>query len=85
SPFIWDNLDCAYYLMDNGEGNLTIVIGILDPLSEKLVTVSMSAPAHDETRIRQNLPILLDNLLINDHTLSGKTLEEILPKPLIFP
>ncbi|MDX2075495.1 MAG: hypothetical protein SFZ02_03630 [bacterium] len=84
-PFIWDNLDCAYYLMDNGEGNLTIVIGILDPLSNKLVTVSVSAPAQDETRIREHLPVLLDNLHINDKTLSGKTLEEILPNPLIFP
>ncbi|MDZ4669270.1 MAG: hypothetical protein SH821_00230 [Phototrophicales bacterium] len=85
APFMWDELDCAYYLMDNGEGNLTIVIGILDPTSNQLVTVSVSAPANEEARIREGLPVLLNDLVINNHTLSGAVLEQILPKQLIFP
>jgi hypothetical protein len=84
-PFIWDGWECAYYLMDNGEGNLTIVIGILDPAIDKLVTVSVSAPAEDEARIRPNLAMLLDNLVINNHNLAGDVLERILPNPLVFP
>lgn len=84
-PFIWGEWDCAYYLMDNGEGNLTIVIGILDPTIDKLVTVSISAPAEDEARIRSSLSVLLDSLVINNHTLSGAVLEYVLPNPLVFP
>jgi len=85
APFMWDEWECAYYLMDNGEGNLTIVIGILDPAINKLVTVSVSAPASDELRIRSSLPQLLDNLAINNHVLSGEVLERVLPNPLVFP
>lgn len=84
-PFVWDNFDCAYYLMDNGEGNLTIVIGILDPQTNHLVTVSMSAPQDQQARIRAMLPTLLDGLVINDDTLSGAILDDILPNPLVFP
>lgn len=84
-PFVWDGLDCAYYLMDNGEGNLTIVIGIFDATSNKLVTVSMSAPQEQQERIRTALPILLDDLVINHQQLSGTTLDALLPTPLIFP
>ncbi len=85
SPFLWDQFECAYYLMDNGEGNLTIVIGILDPQTNRLVTVSMSAPQDQQTRIRAMLPVLLDGLVINDYTLSGMVLDDILPNPLVFP
>ena len=84
-PFMWDNFECAYYLMDNGEGNLTIVIGILDPQTNRLVTVSMSAPQNQQARIRTLLPNLLNGLEINDYTLSGVVLDDILPNPLIFP
>lgn len=84
-PFMWDDWECAYYLMDNGEGNLTIVIGILDPVVNKLVTVSVSAPLSDEAQIRASLPHLLDNLAINNHVLSGDVLERVLPNPLVFP
>ncbi|MCL4255309.1 MAG: hypothetical protein KJ043_16230, partial [Anaerolineae bacterium] len=84
-PFMWGNLECAYYLMDNGEGNLTIVIGILDPQTNHLVTVSMSAPQDQQARIRAMLPTLLDGLTINNYTLSGVVLDDILPNPLVFP
>ncbi|MCU0479891.1 MAG: hypothetical protein MUE54_01610 [Anaerolineae bacterium] len=84
-PFMWGEWESAYYLMDNGEGNLTIVIGILDPSINKLVTVSVSAPAEDEARIRPSLATLLNNLVINNHALSGDVLERVLPNPLVFP
>lgn len=84
-PFMWDHFECAYYLMDNGEGNLTIVIGILDPQTNRLVTVSMSAPQDQQVRIRALLPNLLNGLVINNYTLSGVVLDDILPNPLIFP
>lgn len=84
-PFMWDTLEAAYYLMDNGEGNLTVVIGIFDVTTSKLITASISTPANEQARIRQYLPRLLDQLVINDQTLSGAVLEEILPNPLIFP
>lgn len=84
-PFMWDEFECAYYLMDNGEGNLTIVIGILDPKTNRLITVSTSAPQDQQGRIRAMLPDLLDGLTINNTVLSGSVLDQILPDPLIFP
>ncbi|GAB4512903.1 MAG: hypothetical protein OHK0046_13080 [Anaerolineae bacterium] len=82
--FRWNNFDAAYYLMDNGEGNVTIVVGVVPPGTQYLIACSISAPVTQSERIRQVLPELLDNLTINSTTLDGSALNT-LPNPLIFP
>lgn len=83
--FTWDGHDAAYYLMNNGEGNLTIVFGIIPFNSNTFVATSVSAPLEEASRIRAETPALLDQLDIDGVPLSGETLEAILPGTLRFP
>lgn len=82
--FKWGGQDAAYYLMDNGEGNVTIVVGVIAPQTASLVASSISAPVEQANRIRAELPALLNRLVINDEVLDGSELD-FLPDPLIFP
>jgi hypothetical protein len=82
--FIWDGNDAAYYLLDNGDGNLSVVIGVIVPGTGRLITISVSAPAAQAARIRPLLPQTLHGLRINNSTLSGSALDQ-LPDPLVFP
>jgi len=82
--FTWDGNDAAYYLLDNGDGNLSIVIGVIVPGTGNLITISVSAPATQAGRIRPLLPQTLHGLTINNTSLSGSALDQ-LPDPLVFP
>lgn len=82
--FIWNNLDAAYYLMNNGEGNVTLIIAVVAPQTRKLVACSLTAPDDQAERIRKELPHLLDQLTINGVTLNSVALDT-LPDPLAFP
>ncbi|MDX1992318.1 MAG: hypothetical protein SF029_08015 [bacterium] len=82
--FTWGGLDAAYYLLDNGDGNLSIVIGVVVPNSTRLVTCSVGAPVEQAQRIREMLPVLFANMTINGVVLDGAELDQ-LPDPLDFP
>ncbi len=84
-PFTWSGHSAAYYLVDNEEGSLTIVIGITPANSARLVACSISAPVDQAGRIRESLADLLDNLRINGVALNGSELEAALPPVLDFP
>lgn len=82
--FEWGGFDAAYYLLDNGDGSLSIVLGIAEPRSGQLITCNISAPIAQAERIRAHLPALLDGLVVNGVTLSGTELNS-LPDPFEFP
>lgn len=82
--FQWASFDAAYYLLDNGDGNVSLVLGIADPDTGRLITCHISAPASQADRIRESLPILLNNLTLNGIPLSGADLNA-LPNPFEFP
>lgn len=84
TPLMWSGLDAAYFLMNNGEGSVTLVIGLTPPEDRHLITVQISAPLDDADRIRENLPRLMQNLSVNDILLDHTELES-LPEPLVFP
>ena len=83
--FRWGEYEAAYYLMDSGEGHLTIVVGVVVPDVNQLVVCHTSAPADQAQRIRDNLPDLLDGFVINDIRLDGTLLDAALPSELSFP
>ncbi|MFW5748860.1 MAG: hypothetical protein ACOCYT_04520 [Chloroflexota bacterium] len=85
AAFNWDGTEAAYYLMDNNEGNLTLVVGIVPPGLDRLIAASVSAPSNLAQRIRDTIPDMLGNLTVNGQALSGATLNAALPNPLIFP
>lgn len=82
SAFTWDGAEAAYYLMDNDEGNLTIVFGIVVPGVDRFVAASISASVDDIDRIRSQIPSILDELTVDGVTLSGESLEQHLPEEL---
>lgn len=84
-PFTWSGHSAAYYLVDNEEGNLTIVIGVNPANSTRLVACSISAPIDQAYRIRESLADLLGELRINGAALNGSDLEAALPPVLEFP
>ncbi len=75
-------MQAAYYLLDNSEGNVTVVIGLVVPEDTRLIAVSVSAPSQQLARVREETPRLLDALSINGRTLSGASLELMLPHDL---
>lgn len=82
--FEWADHDAAYYLIDNGDENLTIVIGVYAEAQNRLVASSISAPKTQTDRIRAYVPELLDGIIINDTILNSDSLD-VLPDPLTFP
>lgn len=84
-PFDWGGIEAAYYLLDNVEGNVTVVLGVILPGETQLIAASISAPKDQAHRVRAQIPRLLDGLMVNDVLLSGETLDETLPYPLSFP
>jgi hypothetical protein len=81
--FQWDGYDAAYYLLNDGEGSLKMVLGLAMP-DNQFIGCNISAPAHLATRIRRSLPTVLSSLTVNGHRLDSSSLEE-LPDPLDFP
>lgn len=84
APFIWSACDAAYYLLNNGDGNVSIVIGLMLPQTRTMITISASAPSAQSERMRTLLPLLLDSVTINGLVLDGDHLDA-LPDPLDFP
>jgi hypothetical protein len=82
--FQWSGHEAAYYLINNGEGSLSLVLGVYLAEEEKFIACSMSAPVGQAERIRELLPVLLDGLTINGTTLDNAALLR-LPDPLDFP
>lgn len=83
--FTWSGHSAAYYLVDNAEGHLTIVIGVTPADSTRLVACSISAPVDQSERMRESVADLLDDLRINGVALDGRELEAALPPVLEFP
>ncbi|MCU0498273.1 MAG: hypothetical protein MUF87_13050 [Anaerolineae bacterium] len=83
-PFNWDGYDASYYLLSGDDGNATIVIGVVIPEVNSLLSTSISAPYEQRDRIRPSLGVLLEGLAINNVRLSDMILDQI-ADPLVFP
>jgi hypothetical protein len=81
--FTWDGYDAAYYLLNNGDDSLKMLLA-LAVSDQRLVACSISAPWRLSARIRGSVPTVLSTLTINGHQLDGSSLHD-LPDPLEFP
>ena len=68
--FDWDHHDAAYYLLNNRDGTMTLLLALALPDHSNLVVSHVSLPADQTNRIQTFLPDLLSSL-----TIDGKTLE----------
>ena len=82
--FEWDGQDAAYYLLNDGDGNLSVLIAIAISTPQRLVVCRFSSPAWQADQIRDMLPEVLGTLSINGITMDMDALYG-LPDPLQFP
>lgn len=81
--FIWADHDAAYYLANNGDGSLSILLALV-VTPPRLVVCNISSPAGKAASIRALLPRLLGTLQIDGQPLDAVALEN-LPDPFTFP
>ncbi|MEQ8675831.1 MAG: hypothetical protein RLP44_06335 [Aggregatilineales bacterium] len=83
-PFEWNGNPAAYYLLTNQDENVSLVLGVIAPETTRLLTLTVSAPVNQASRIRTLLPELLSSLSLNGNLLDASALNG-LPDPLEFP
>lgn len=84
AAFTWDGHDAAYYLLNSGDGHITLVIGIHLPEHDRLLAVNISAPADQSNRLRLMLPQLFNGFTIDGKKVSTDGLSA-LPQALVMP
>ena len=82
--FTWDGKDAAYYLLNDKNKNVSLVMAVMLEDQSQLVAINISCPRSKASSIRKALPDLLDELWVNNELMSTSVLEA-LPDPLVFP
>jgi hypothetical protein len=82
--FDWDHHDAAYYLLNNRDGTVTLLLAMGLADDQHLVVSHISLPQIQANRLRPLLPELLGSLTIDDIPVDVTALNH-LPDPLIFP
>lgn len=82
--FTWDGKDAAYYLLNDKNKNVSLVMAVMMEDQAQLVAINISCPRSQAESIRDALPELLDELWVNN-ALMSTTILEALPDPLVFP
>ncbi len=82
--FEWDGHDAAYYLLNTGDGNVTMLLALMLQSPPQLVVCNISSPDERAQSIRVMLPNLLGSLTINGLSMDLEAVNE-LPNPLDFP
>jgi hypothetical protein len=82
--FDWDRHDAAYYLLNNRDGTLTLLLAMELGDDHHVVVAHISLPEDQADRLRPLLPDLLDSLTIDNTVVDVSALRD-LPDPLVFP
>jgi hypothetical protein len=82
--FDWDDYAAAYYLLNNRDETVTMLLALGMPERDHLVVCHVSVPERQAERIRAVLPDLLASLTINGTLIDAAALRD-LPDPLLFP
>ncbi len=82
--FTWDGNDAAYYLVNDGNENVSLVMAVVVAQESQLVAINISCPSDRAASIRDALPSLLNDLWVNK-SLMNFTGVDSLPDPLVFP
>ncbi|MBL8152923.1 MAG: hypothetical protein JNM70_01965 [Anaerolineae bacterium] len=82
--FEWSGHAAAYYLLNNGDSTVSLVMALAIQQNNQLVALNFSTTLERSQLLRPMLPDLLDTLTINDAMMDPSALDA-LPDPLIFP
>ncbi|MBI1279891.1 MAG: hypothetical protein GC179_17320 [Anaerolineaceae bacterium] len=83
-PFTWDGNDAAYYLVNDTNENVSLIMAVVIANQSQLVAINISCPSDRAESIRESLPELLSDLWVNNALMSFSGVDA-LPDPLIFP
>jgi len=83
-PFVWDGNDAAYYLLNDTNDNVSLVMAVVIGNQSQLVAINISCPSNRAASIRVSLPDLLADLWVNGALMSVSGIDA-LPNPLVFP
>lgn len=75
--FDWDHHDAAYYLLNNRDGTMTLLLALALPDHSNLVVSHVSLPVDQTNRIQTVLPDLLRSLTIDGATLEVSVLRKL--------
>ncbi len=82
--FAWDDNEAAYYLLNNRDGTLTILLAIELATTHRLIVCHISMPSAHSAQMRPMLPEVLGSLTVDGTQIDHTALLE-LPDPLDFP
>lgn len=82
--FDWDGNEAAYYLLNNRDGTLTMLLAVELKTTHQMIVCHISMPEDHSERIRPLLPDILSSLTIDGVQMDDTALQE-LPDPLNFP
>ena len=82
--FTWDGNDAAYFLENDTNENVSLVMIVVMAHASQLVAINISCPFDRAASMRKELPDLLADLWVNNALMSVSALDA-LPDPLVFP
>lgn len=82
--FEWSGHAAAYYLLNNGDNTVSLVMALTTQQNNQLVALNFSTTLERSPSLRPMLPALLSSLTINDVRMDPAALDA-LPDPLVFP
>lgn len=82
--FEWHGHDAAYYVLNSGDGNLTLVVAMMVSEDTGMIAMNISAPADHNQRLMDLLPVLFNNFSINGKVLSPEAFHNM-PDELTVP
>lgn len=83
-PFKWDGHDAAYYLLNSGDGNRSLVLLLMLPDEQTILAGRISTALQEAHRIREVLPLIFEHVEVNDKRLNSRVLND-LPDNFTFP
>jgi hypothetical protein len=82
--FHWDQYEAAYYLLNAGDGTLTMLLALVLQNPPRLIVCNINAPTEKAAHIRTALPLIFRDFSVNGTQLDVSALYR-LPFPLEFP
>jgi hypothetical protein len=82
--FVWQDYDGAYYALNNGDGNVTLVLALSMPDSRQLIAFNLSTNANTSALLLPTFAQVLPYIRINNTSLTSSLIES-LPVSVEFP
>jgi hypothetical protein len=82
--FQWQQYDSAYYLLNAGDGNITLVVALTAPQTQRMIAINLSTSLDNTDSLVPTLSLLLERMSVNDNALNA-SLVSFLPTELPVP